>query len=64
MISRDNLCICTEKFVNLEGRGQDCMNYSADVDATHDTQLSQSDELQIQSLADHYIRMLSRVAGG
>lgn len=43
---------------------QACMNYSADVDATYDTQLSQSDELQIQSLADHYIRMLSRVAGG
>lgn len=40
------------------------MNYSADVDAAHDTQLSRSDELQIQSLARHYIRMLSREAGG
>lgn len=43
---------------------QVCMNYSADVNAAHDTQLSQSDELQIQSLTDHYIRMLSRMASG
>lgn len=38
------------------------MNYSADVDAAHAAQLSGPDELQIQSLARHYTRMLSEAA--